>query len=432
MAPPPPSATIQDRVAANIRKYRSIAKISQAELAKRSNLDRGYIGEIEHGTRNPTIDVLSRIANSLSVSESALLDVVLCNVDSVGATKKTERAFALLQDQRVNPTVHDLVSSLICIKQSDMPDIHEAAGMLPPSTPKNSAYCADFLSHLIIASVLRSVNVFSLTRSPDFGSYSNEVANCCSALIDALGFIGHSDIKNVGHALERLTAQQKNFTDLTETVADLHRYIALEYSSLDRDFLHTTDRIYENNYIDNLHFCSALIFRTPDVLHGQDLIKPFIIRYIHYDLFILMLYCRSICFSSEVQPRKVSVGRVYIDTLYEFLAFAHLHLYGTYAETTDSARGPGGPGTLWAQRVIRVAAKNLVSYLDSPQLGVSKNTKAWLTVLQKSLLDCDQFRLHTIARRLREGRTRLKKHNKLLPPYLSCKRSPEALLLLTG
>lgn len=57
-----------------IRNQRVAAEISQEELAHRAGLHRTYIGAVERGERNITVRNLVRIASSLSVKASGLLE----------------------------------------------------------------------------------------------------------------------------------------------------------------------------------------------------------------------------------------------------------------------------------------------------------------------------------------------------------------------
>ena len=48
-----------------IKDFRSAAHISQEELAKRANISRPHLSNIETGEAQPTIDVAIRIADAL-------------------------------------------------------------------------------------------------------------------------------------------------------------------------------------------------------------------------------------------------------------------------------------------------------------------------------------------------------------------------------
>lgn len=60
-------------VAANVRRLRAERKLTQEQLAHEAGLDLTYVGGIERGRRNPSVDVLGRIAEALGVQPSRLL-----------------------------------------------------------------------------------------------------------------------------------------------------------------------------------------------------------------------------------------------------------------------------------------------------------------------------------------------------------------------
>lgn len=60
-------------VGKNIRYYRKQNNISQDRLAELSELSSNYIGQIELGNKQPSLESLIRIANALHVSSDLLL-----------------------------------------------------------------------------------------------------------------------------------------------------------------------------------------------------------------------------------------------------------------------------------------------------------------------------------------------------------------------
>lgn len=57
----------------NVLRYRRQKRLTQEELAFEAKIDLTYLGGIERGKRNPSLLVMGRIANALSVSVSKLL-----------------------------------------------------------------------------------------------------------------------------------------------------------------------------------------------------------------------------------------------------------------------------------------------------------------------------------------------------------------------
>ncbi len=61
------------KVGKNIARLRKKKGMSQSELSANANIEKGTLGHIEIGTRNPTIKTLFKIAKALSVSLSELV-----------------------------------------------------------------------------------------------------------------------------------------------------------------------------------------------------------------------------------------------------------------------------------------------------------------------------------------------------------------------
>lgn len=60
--------------AAVIRKHRVKQGMSQEELAEAAGIHHTYVGLVERGRRNPTIDVAERLARALGTKLSVLID----------------------------------------------------------------------------------------------------------------------------------------------------------------------------------------------------------------------------------------------------------------------------------------------------------------------------------------------------------------------
>jgi transcriptional regulator with XRE-family HTH domain len=57
----------------NVRRLRQQKGLTQEELAFEAKIDLTYVGGIERGKRNPSLLVIARIADALSVSLPRLL-----------------------------------------------------------------------------------------------------------------------------------------------------------------------------------------------------------------------------------------------------------------------------------------------------------------------------------------------------------------------
>ncbi|MDA9473886.1 XRE family transcriptional regulator [Bradyrhizobium sp. CCBAU 65884] len=60
-------------VALNVRQIRINRGISQEKLAYEAGIDRSYLASLERQSKNPTIDILDRIAETLGVHVSELV-----------------------------------------------------------------------------------------------------------------------------------------------------------------------------------------------------------------------------------------------------------------------------------------------------------------------------------------------------------------------
>ena len=71
--PPPISPVLRDALAKNLRAARLAAGMTQKALGDLAQVSREYIGDIENGSANVSIDILTVLAEHLSVSPVDLL-----------------------------------------------------------------------------------------------------------------------------------------------------------------------------------------------------------------------------------------------------------------------------------------------------------------------------------------------------------------------
>lgn len=63
---------VRARLGAAVRAHRERQRLTQEQLAERSGLSYKFIGEIERGDGNPTVETLERLADGLGLSIAML------------------------------------------------------------------------------------------------------------------------------------------------------------------------------------------------------------------------------------------------------------------------------------------------------------------------------------------------------------------------
>ena len=66
--------TINKQLGYRIRYLRQNKGLSIEDLALEADINRNYLGDLERGTRNPTVVVLNKIAKALGVDLSTLFE----------------------------------------------------------------------------------------------------------------------------------------------------------------------------------------------------------------------------------------------------------------------------------------------------------------------------------------------------------------------
>ena len=64
---------ISAKLGDNIKRIRTRKKMSQGDIARALEVDRGYISNIENGKKNPTLATIKKLADALNISADELL-----------------------------------------------------------------------------------------------------------------------------------------------------------------------------------------------------------------------------------------------------------------------------------------------------------------------------------------------------------------------
>jgi len=59
---------------ANVRYHRKLKGMAQEQLALDAGMERGYVSDLERGTRNPSVRALGRLADALRIEPKLLLE----------------------------------------------------------------------------------------------------------------------------------------------------------------------------------------------------------------------------------------------------------------------------------------------------------------------------------------------------------------------
>jgi transcriptional regulator with XRE-family HTH domain len=65
---------VHARLARNLRRLRKEKGWSQERYADEADIHRTYISDLERGARNPTIEVIEKLARGFGVTPGSLLD----------------------------------------------------------------------------------------------------------------------------------------------------------------------------------------------------------------------------------------------------------------------------------------------------------------------------------------------------------------------
>lgn len=93
-----------------IRNYRNQQQLSQEELAERCGLHPTYIGQVERGEKNATLESISKIAFGLSLSLSTLFENIEDHQDE-SSNNYPSMAYDLVQS--VAETVQEKLVNII-------------------------------------------------------------------------------------------------------------------------------------------------------------------------------------------------------------------------------------------------------------------------------------------------------------------------------
>ncbi|MFS1513602.1 helix-turn-helix domain-containing protein [Chengkuizengella sp. SCS-71B] len=116
------SRTEQMSVGKNIKRVRKAKKITQNELANMSNMSRSYLADIERDRYNPSVVSLKRIAESLEINLSSLIDDdgndknVIPDIKKILEDNKQIKYDDVLIDGEEKEKIHRVIKAILDIE----------------------------------------------------------------------------------------------------------------------------------------------------------------------------------------------------------------------------------------------------------------------------------------------------------------------------
>ena len=107
----------------NIKKYRKMFKLSQEDLAKKSNLYRNSIYNYENNKRQPSIENLNKIATALGVTVNDLIKNNTIDITNMNDEKLSSKTI---------PELFEEMCDIMCNELCKYADTVDENGMCEP------------------------------------------------------------------------------------------------------------------------------------------------------------------------------------------------------------------------------------------------------------------------------------------------------------
>lgn len=124
MARPNPTASLPANLAASLQEFRRKRRLTQAQVASLCGLPRSTIAQLESGSGNPTLSVLSRLSSALRISIEEILSAphAGCQLFPAGSLPTEERGKGAV-------TIHKLLPDPIPGMEIDRLELRPGARM---------------------------------------------------------------------------------------------------------------------------------------------------------------------------------------------------------------------------------------------------------------------------------------------------------------
>ena len=112
----------------NLKKYRKKAKLTQEKLAEMCNTDYRYIGQLEIGTRSPSLEFIGKIADALNIAPFLLfLDANDNFPDLLSPSEEMLKAYEMLT-KNIENVIGDAVAKAVSEQYQDINKDQRDAG----------------------------------------------------------------------------------------------------------------------------------------------------------------------------------------------------------------------------------------------------------------------------------------------------------------
>jgi len=107
---------IAKTVGERLRIYRSRANMTQEELAEKAGLHHTYIGQLERGEKNATLESIGKVARALDLPFEVLFEAIIYG-DTDNAIAKEVYELITARSEKEQLALSDLIKKVVEYKQ---------------------------------------------------------------------------------------------------------------------------------------------------------------------------------------------------------------------------------------------------------------------------------------------------------------------------
>lgn len=104
---------IRFEIGSRIKAIRKRENLSQEKLAELAGLNTSYIGQIERGDKNPSVETVYKISKALKIDVSVLFENLTSTEDIKNQYSKAVYSLMFNLDEKTSKKIFDIVSTMI-------------------------------------------------------------------------------------------------------------------------------------------------------------------------------------------------------------------------------------------------------------------------------------------------------------------------------